>query len=416
MKDTKAAYLSSENADDLSNAPISLYFHIPFCEKKCIYCDFYSIENQSSQQDFVSSLLREIELKLEAFPALRGKAVRTIFFGGGTPSLLTPEQLHSIIAKTREYFAIDGDAEFTLECNPGTVTKEKLEAYRKLSVNRLSFGVQSFHQDELAFLSRIHSAEDARNAVKLARAAGFGNINIDLMFALPGETRDKLSYSLDEAFKLGVEHISAYNLIVEEGTPLNRMVRLGQIGEMNTDDAAELFVLVQDRMRQEGYEQYEISNYARNASLRCKHNLVYWDGFADYVSFGPSAHEFIGGKRAWNVSSLDRYLESIGKNTLPYINSERVSAHERRTEVLYCRLRAIGVDLQQFEREFGEDLLANPVARELLDEGMAEISEKRLRLTSLGYRYCDAIVVRLMKEQTTETATHSESLAAPIFF
>ncbi len=377
---------------------ISLYFHIPFCEKKCVYCDFYSLENRDSQQQFVERLCKEIDLKLQAHPSLAGRRINTIFFGGGTPSLLTVEELRSIILKVKEYFRFDDTTEFTLECNPGTVTEANLIGYRSLGVNRLSFGVQSFHQDELEFLSRIHSADDARKAVALSRKAGFTNINIDLMFALPGQTIEKVRYSLDEAFKLGTEHISAYNLIVEEGTPLNRMVRLGQVGEMPTDDAAELFALVQERMLQEGFHQYEISNYSRSASLQCKHNLIYWDGFSDYVSFGPSAHEFVGGTRAWNVSSLERYIESIDNNRLPYINSETLSLDQRRTEVLYCQLRAIGIDIQAFEQVFSEDLLQDPVVIDLLNEGFVKQVDGRLMLTAKGYRYCDAIVVRLMKE------------------
>lgn len=378
--------------------PLSLYFHIPFCEKKCVYCDFYSIESRDAQGQFVAHLLREIDLKLANKPHLAGRKVETIFFGGGTPSLLSVEQLASIIEKINEHFMVASDVEFTLECNPGTITEHNLKGYRALGVNRLSFGVQSFHQDELDFLSRIHTADEARHAVAVARAAGFDNINIDLMFALPGQTLEKVTYSLDEAFKLKTEHISAYNLIVEEGTPLNRMVRLGQVGEMAVDDAAELFAYVQQRMEAEGYNQYEISNYARHASLRCRHNLVYWDGFADYLSFGPSAHEFVGGTRAWNVSSLDRYLETIGKGELPYINSETLSLEQRRTEVLYCQLRAGGIDLERFEQIFGEDLLQDAVVAQLFEEEMLVLNNTLLQLTQKGYRYCDAIVVRLMRE------------------
>jgi oxygen-independent coproporphyrinogen-3 oxidase len=221
------------------------------------------------------------------------------------------------------------------------------------------------------------------------------------MFALPGQTLSKVAHSLDEAFKLETEHISAYNLIVEEGTPLNRMVRLGQVGEMAVDEAAELFAYVQMRMRQVGYQQYEISNYAKHPTLQCRHNLVYWDGFSDYVAFGPSAHEFVGGTRAWSVSSLERYFESIEKNELPYINSETLSTNERRTEVLYCQLRATGIDLNTFKEVFEEDLLSDPIVAELLDEKVVAVDNGKLCLTQKGYRYCDAIVVRLMKERVT---------------
>jgi len=376
---------------------LSLYCHIPFCETKCVYCDFYSIEDRSSQSKFVDLLNKEIDLKIKIHPELVGRDLKTIFFGGGTPSLLSPNELSSIISGIKKYFTIVGDVEFTLECNPGTVTPEKLFAYRELGVNRLSFGVQSFNEDELQWLSRIHNADDVRNAIKLARQAGFGNVSLDLMFALPGQTQDKLSYSLDEALALETDHLSAYNLTVEEGTPLNRMVKLGQVGEMQQEEAAELFEFVQTRLADGGFEQYEISNYAKSSKNRAHHNLVYWDGFKDYVSFGPSAHEFLGGMRAWNVSSLDQYGAMISEEKLPRINSEKLSMEKRRTEVLFCQLRATGINLELFNNAFGEDLLRHPELRMLMDEGMIEHRENYLRLTKKGFRFCDAVILRLMK-------------------
>jgi oxygen-independent coproporphyrinogen-3 oxidase len=376
---------------------LSLYFHIPFCDTKCVYCDFYSIEDRSSQSKFVDLICKEVDLKLQVHPEILGRNLKTIFFGGGTPSLLSPEELSSIITQIKRYFTISKDVEFTLECNPGTVTAQKLSGYRELGVNRLSFGVQSFHEDELKWLSRIHNAEEARTAIKLARKAGFDNVSLDLMFALPGQTKEKLSYSLDEALALETDHLSAYNLTVEEGTPLNRMVKLGQVGEMQQEDAAELFEFVQSRLDEAGYEQYEISNYAKNLSKRAHHNLVYWDGFKEYVSFGPSAHEFIGGMRAWNVSSLDQYGAMINEDKLPRINSEKLSLEARRTEVLFCQLRSTGIVVDVFNTTFGESLLEHPEIPMLFREGMIEQRDNYLRLTKKGYRFCDAVVLRLMK-------------------
>ncbi len=376
---------------------LSLYFHIPFCERKCIYCDFYSIEDQSSQSRFVDAICNEIRLKVEAYPELRQRKVGTIFFGGGTPSLLTPDEFNRIVTTIGSEFDLSTLSEFTLECNPGTVTSEKLSSYRKLGANRLSFGVQSFHQDELDWLSRIHSAQDARDAVQIARQVGFDNINIDLMFALPGQTKEKLRYSLAEALALGTDHISAYNLTVEEGTPLNRMVKLHQVNEMPVDDASDLYELVQETMADNGYDQYEISNYSKTKALRCKHNLVYWDGYREYVSFGPSAHEFFGGERSWNLSSLEQYLKRVESNELPRNNSERPKPDERRTEILFCGLRSIGVDRKRFFEEFGEDIAEHPETSSLLTEGYIVVTDSLVSLTKEGYRYCDAIVVRLME-------------------
>ncbi len=375
---------------------VSLYFHIPFCEKKCIYCDFYSIEDQSSQSRFVDAICAEVDLKIRDYPDLYGAKVETIFFGGGTPSLLTPEELGKIISQIKKYFVIADDYEFTLECNPGTVTVEKLTAYRALGVNRLSFGVQSFHEDELQWLSRIHSADDAKLAVACAREAGFDNVNIDLMFSLPNQTKEKLKYSIEQALALGTEHISAYNLTVEEGTPLNRMVKLQQVHELSVDDASVLFEYAQTTLLGNNFEQYEISNYARSADQKCKHNLVYWDGYKEYISFGPSAHEFFDGERSWNISSLDSYLQRIILGKLPRNNSERPNESERRTEVLFCGLRSTGVDRKQFLNMFGEDLGLHSEIKPLIAEGLLEVDTDLIKLTHKGYRFCDAIVIRLM--------------------
>ncbi|HET6399886.1 MAG TPA: radical SAM family heme chaperone HemW [Candidatus Kapabacteria bacterium] len=403
---------------------ISAYLHIPFCEKKCIYCDFYSIENLSLRSEFVDLLIREIDLKLEANPNLRGRTLETIFFGGGTPSLLTPSELERIIRKLEEHFGISRDCEFTLECNPGTITLEKLRGYKSLGVNRLSFGVQSFDAEELKFLGRIHDAAQAREAVALARQAGFDNVSIDLIFALPGQTETTLNHTLDEAIALETNHVSAYNLIVERGTPLFRLVQLGKVIELDSDRSAALFSLVQNRLQEAGFEQYEISNYAhipppkegggQGVVKRAKHNLVYWDSSKDYVSFGPSAHEFIGGERAWNVSSLEEYGKAIRAGKLPIINREQLTMEERRTEVLYLQLRSTGIRVNEFMEVFGEDLLLNSDVHAFIEEGWMNIVGGLLKLTAEGYRFCDAIVTRLMatehRSDTRPSASlHSES-------
>lgn len=379
------------------HTPLSAYLHIPFCERKCIYCDFYSIENLSLRQDFVSLLIKEIDLKLVAIPTLARRELRTIFFGGGTPSLLEPGELEQIITALTRHFSIASDAEFTLECNPGTVTEEKLRGYRSLGVNRLSFGVQSFDASELEWLGRIHDANDAKEAIRLARKAGFDNVSLDLIFSLPNQKKETLLNTLEQAIALETDHISAYNLIVEPGTPLFRLVQLNKVIELEPDRAAMLFELVQEKLSEAGFEQYEISNYAKSDKKRAKHNLVYWDGFADYVSFGPSAHEFVGGGRSWNVSSLEQYKNFIERSELPRLNSETPSMDERRTEALYLGLRSTGIDLARFKSYFNEDLLANPEVTALIEDGMLNMSNGLLKLTRTGYRFCDGIVMRLLE-------------------
>jgi oxygen-independent coproporphyrinogen III oxidase len=397
----------------LSSGDLSAYLHIPFCERKCIYCDFYSIENLSLRSEFINLLIREIDLKLKANPALAGRELQTIFFGGGTPSLLEPLELGRIIQKLQEHFSISNDCEFTLECNPGTVTIDKLRGYRSLGVNRLSFGVQSFDAQELKFLGRIHDADQACEAVSLARKAGFDNVSIDLIFALPGQTEITLRHTLEEAMALETDHISAYNLIVEHGTPLYRLVKLGKVIELDADRSASLFSIVQETLAGAGFEQYEISNYAkrtpppfqgggRGVVKQAKHNLVYWDGFKDYVSFGPSAHEFVNGERAWNVSSLEEYGKAIRAGMLPIINRELLTMEERRTEVLYLQLRSAGLRIAEFNQFFGEDLLVNPQISYLKEDGMIAIEDGVIALTRKGYRFCDGIVNRLMNSSERE--------------
>jgi oxygen-independent coproporphyrinogen III oxidase len=393
----------------MNTRKLSAYLHIPFCERKCIYCDFYSIENLSLRGDFVDLLLREIDIKLSHYLELSGRPLQTIFFGGGTPSLLTPNELERIIQKLNEHFRIASDCEFTLECNPGTVTLEKLRGYKSLGVNRLSFGVQSFDADELKFLGRIHDAEQAREAVSLARQAGFDNVSIDLIFALPGQTEEVLRHTLTEAIALETDHISAYNLIVEHGTPLYRLVQKNTVIELDPDRSANLFSLVQHTLADAGFIQYEISNYAKSKSHRAKHNLVYWDGFKDYVSFGPSAHEFLNGERAWNVCSLEQYGQKIRAGELPRINQEQLTLDERRTEVLYLQLRSTGVRLQEFEEVFEEDLLLHPEVQYLIEDGMVSIGDGRMKLTEKGYRFCDGIVTSILKSTQKKSVSYSLS-------
>ncbi|MDP4200830.1 MAG: radical SAM family heme chaperone HemW [Bacteroidota bacterium] len=380
----------------MSQQPLSAYLHIPFCERKCVYCDFYSIENLSLRSEFVDLLIREIDMKLTRYPELARRPLQTIFFGGGTPSLLTSTELEHIVAKLDSHFGIANECEFTLECNPGTITIEKLRGYRELGVNRLSFGVQSFDADELRFLGRIHDADESRAAIRLAREAGFDNVSLDLIFALPGQTEVTLRNTLREAIALETDHISAYNLTVEHGTPLYRLVKQKKVIELDPDRAAGLFDLVQQTLSDAGFEQYEISNYARSPETRAKHNLVYWDGFKDYVSFGPSAHEFVSGERAWNVSSLEQYGKMIERGELPRINSERPSLDERRIEVLYVQLRSTGIRLAEFEEAFREALLLHPEVQYFLGDGLLRVDGDLLRLTPQGYRFCDGIVTKLV--------------------
>lgn len=378
-----------------------LYLHIPFCERKCIYCSFYSVETLESRERFLAALLREIEMRADLLDA-SGDApaeYETIFFGGGTPSLLSPDELASILDPLRRRFQVRPDAECTMECNPGALTAEWLEGYRALGVNRLSFGVQSFHDDELQFLSRIHSAEEARRSIALAREV-FDNVSLDLIFALPGQTRDRWRSNLVEGVRLGTQHISAYSLIFEEGTRLNAMRLAGEVSPASDHLDADMYAETMETLGAEGFEQYEVSNYARPGH-ECRHNLGYWER-RDYISFGPSAHSFLragGRQERWaNISNLTTYLGAMESERLPTASHELLTSQVILDEIVMLGLRSRGIDREEFRNVVGLDLPeATPVqVRMLLDEGYAVLNERRLSLTPRGYPFADRFALEII--------------------
>lgn len=365
-----------------------LYLHIPFCEKKCVYCDFYSIESTNLIDTFVERLLHELAMRSD-----RSTPCTSIFFGGGTPSLLSPQQLERILHRVHDAFVIADDAECTMECNPGTVTAESLSAYRSLGINRLSFGVQSFVASELAFLARIHSADEADQAMYLARKAGFDNVNMDLMFALPPQTLDSLAYSISRMVALQPDHISAYSLIFEPGTPLYTQFTKGAVKPHPEELDAEMFAMVMDRLGSAGYEQYEVSNYARNGR-RCVHNLTYWHA-EPYIAVGPSAHGLLANKRYWNHRSLTAWSEKIDAGILPVANTEELDLSAQITEFAFLHLRADGLPVDTLATRFGIDMRAalQPHLSHWVEAGMVVDDGTTLRLTREGYAVCDDITV-----------------------
>lgn len=373
----------------------SLYLHIPFCEHKCIYCDFYSIapqetgENDDLVQRFLSALDREI--------ALRGQekefqgTYETIFFGGGTPSLLSPKAVGTILNRLSGSFSISDNAEITLETNPGTVDRAKLRDFKLAGINRISFGIQSFHEKDLRLLTRIHSADEARDGVRNAFNAGFDNVSLDLIFALPGQTLELWKSNLAQALALDPTHISCYSLIVEPNTPLYRMVEAKQVTPLPVDEDAQMYEETMAFLAEAGYEQYEISNFAK-PGFKCRHNLAYWS-HRNYVSFGPSAHSFWNGKRWWNLSNVVGYTESLSKGHFPIAGEETLTRQQWFDETVYLGLRSEGIHLSLFEQRMQRNLLKEfkSTIDGLLTEDLARIEEDRLRLTAKGYLLCDEI-------------------------
>jgi len=377
----------------------SLYLHIPYCEKKCIYCDFYSIENMNSMEQFLAALEKEIRMYAERFSGR--DTIDTVFFGGGTPSLLPPSTMERILTALHSNYRINSDAEITVETNPGTVDIEKLRGYRSLGVNRLSLGIQSFHPGELAFLSRIHTSEEAVQCVENAYSAGFENISVDLIFSLPNQTLERWQENLRRAIALQPKHISAYSLIVEEHTPLFVMVQNKMVSPLPENLDAEIYESTIGMMTDHGYHQYEISNYAK-PGYECRHNRNYWN-HTNYLSFGPSAHSFwkdnpTRGSRWWNVRSIAEYCQSISKDEFPVSGSEVVDKEKMFSEAIFLGLRTGELNVATLQQLYGIDMLTThgEKLKNFSDDDLLRINDRNITLTRKGFLMCDAIAESLL--------------------
>ncbi len=370
-----------------------IYIHIPFCEHKCIYCDFYSVESLGQVDRFLRALRSEIALAASAGMSER---IGTIYFGGGTPSLLSAEQVGRILQDIRATYRVDADAEITLEANPGTVETRKLGGFRQAGINRVSFGVQSFKEEDLRFLTRIHSSEEARRSVRAARSVGFENVSIDLIFALPGQTMAGWKENLVEAVGLEPQHISAYSLLVERGTPLARMVAAREVRPQKIEAEAAMYEMTMEFLRGAGYDHYEVSNYAL-PGFRSRHNSNYWN-HTTYLGFGPSAHSFQSGRRWWNVSGITQYCVMLEEGRIPLVGEEQLTPGALLDEAVMLGLRCGEIDLTLLKKLHGVDLLVgnHRVVDEMLRQDLAVLDDRLLRLTPKGFLLCDAISERLL--------------------
>lgn len=314
-----------------------IYIHIPFCKTKCIYCDFYSVtKRDDSIENFVDCMVKEIKLNKTR---LKNTTYDTIFFGGGTPSVLTENQLEKILNALYKFYNIDEDAEVTLECNPGEITFEKLSHFRKIGINRLSIGFQSFSEKNLKFLGRLHSSEQSISTFNHARKAGFDNINIDLIYDIPKQKLKEWKNDLFLGTSLEPEHISAYSLTVEKNTALHSMVKNKTVIMPSEEVDKKMFLSTINYLEQKNYMHYEISNFSKK-NKKCKHNLHYWR-LEPYLAFGPGAHGFDGIKRWWNKKSIDYYLNKLENNELPIESEEILSPKDAFNETIMNGLRLI---------------------------------------------------------------------------
>ena len=373
---------------------ISLYVHIPFCLRKCRYCDFLSApQTDIDRERYVKALIREIKTQKDC-PA--GRPVDTVFFGGGTPSVLSADQIGRIMDALREVFLILPDAEVSLETNPGTADFDKLSAFKKAGINRLSMGVQSMHDEELRLLGRIHTADQALEAFKTARAAGFDNINIDLMSALPGQTFDSWADSLRQAVEWRPEHISAYSLIIEPGTPFSALYDAGELPPLPDEETdRKMYHYTREYLAQHGYGRYEISNYALKGR-ECRHNSGYWTGHP-YLGFGIGAASYVNGARFSNIPDFETYIVEMEKAGIPaeieqVYGKVRTEIHslteqEKMEEFMFLGLRmTAGVKTSDFASRFGKSLdeVYGDVIRRHLAQGLLQRTPEGFCLTERG--------------------------------
>lgn len=386
---------------------IGLYVHIPFCTAKCGYCDFNSYANHEHLiPSYAQTLVREASLWART---VGDRAVETVFFGGGTPSLNPMPEMQGILDGLREHFRIAPDAEISLEANPGSLSTEYLRGLREMGFNRLSIGVQSFDDEELVALDRIHSGEDARRAFASARAAGFENVNLDFIYGLPGQPLAKWQRTLEAALALAPEHLSLYALTIEEGTPLARDVARGRVAAPDPDIQAEHYEWTEARLARAGYEHYEISNWARPGH-RCKHNLVYWQN-REYLGLGAGAHSFLDGVRFSNVLLPNRYGElvdeaaaALASGVVPMrhvVSGETITPSLAMSDTLILGLRLVeGVALAEFRARHGcdADAACGDVLREFEGYGILERTPTHLRLTPRGRLLSNELFQRLLPE------------------
>jgi len=371
-----------------------IYIHVPFCKSRCIYCDFYSTTSSALQSRYVDAVCRELT---ERKDYLHGEPIKTVYFGGGTPSQLERVNFERIFETISSVYGLNDASEITLEANPDDLSPQYLEDLSRLPFNRLSMGIQTFRDDTLKLLNRRHNSMQAIQAVKDARTFGFDNISIDLMYGLPGQTPESWESDLDKAISLDVEHISAYHLTYEKNTRLYRLLESGKVAETDEENSIQFFQMLRDKLSDAGYEQYEISNFCKPGK-ESRHNSSYWNE-TSYLGAGPSAHSFDGVSRQWNTASLADYLSGIEQEKR-YSEREVLGKNDRYNDLILTSLRTRkGLNLQKLVDEYDEDYLryCRRMARKHIEAGNLEMMDNQLRLTSTGIFVSDGIITDLLK-------------------
>ena len=368
-----------------------LYIHIPFCRKACNYCNFHFSTSLNQINEMVSSIAKEMEMRTKEID----EEINTIYFGGGTPSLLHIGLLETLMNTARRHYNINDQAEITLEANPDDIVVEKAEAWKALGINRFSIGIQSFADENLKWMNRAHNAIQSKTAIDLIKQTGFHNYSIDLIYGTPGQSMEGWIKDLRTAFELGVPHLSCYALTVEEKTALNSLIKKGELPEINQDEQADRFEALMQLSADAGYHHYEISNFAL-PGYESKHNSAYWEGVV-YLGFGPSAHSFDGVKRKWNISNNNAYIKSLSNHLLPQ-KEETLSKRDVLNEYIMTALRqSKGIEKKILLQKGGQTCLAeiSSLIKPYLKTHKVVEDEKGWRLTNDGKFFADGIAATL---------------------
>ncbi len=367
-----------------------IYIHIPFCKQACHYCNFHFATSLRHKAALINALISEIDLQKKY---LKKENIETIYFGGGTPSLLETGELQSLIHKIRSVFRVSTTEEITLEANPDDITEEKLVGWKEIGINRLSIGVQSFFDEDLRWMNRAHDSKLAVNSLELA-VRHFENITIDLIYGTPQLTNEKWKHNVDTAIALNIPHLSCYALTVEPKTPLHKMIDQHKSEDINPDKQSEQFLLLMQWLEEAGYEHYEISNFAKPGQ-RSRHNSSYWRG-RKYLGIGPSAHSFNGTSRQWNISNNTLYTDSIDQNIIPF-EAENLTPVQRLNEYIMTALRTMeGISLEFLSSRFGitEEVMMKK-AKKFIDAGLIQTINNSLVITREGKLLADGIAADL---------------------
>ena len=368
-----------------------VYIHIPFCRKACHYCNFHFSTSTWLQESFVKALLQEINLRKTYF----AEPVATIYFGGGTPSLLPAADIERIVSALMQNFVVEAGAEITLEANPDDITIEKLHNWKDIGINRLSIGVQSFFEEDLKWMNRAHNATQAIDCVQLAHNAGFHNLTIDLMYGTPTLTDDNWKKNIDTAIALQIPHLSCYALTVEPKTALEKLIKQKTLADVDAEKQARHFELLMQWMKGNGYDHYEISNFAK-PGFRSKHNSSYWQG-KQYIGLGPSAHSFNGSSRQWNIANNALYIQSLSQGAIS-AEKEVLTKEQQLNEYIMTSLRTMeGLSLQKVMKDYGEDKyhIVLKTANSHIQHKHLALEDNHLKTTSEGKLLADGIAADL---------------------